>query len=351
MLQSTLYDIPHHDRRFVPNLTKRSNEELIFSALVLQITGQLTLNTFAQLLCEADKLDELDLVFSANRRRFGLEWDGGYYHPEYDIERDIRKTMKILEKNPSMYIVRIRVGAPRIRELEQVDRCVLVHVPAGTAPLDAIPLFVAAIRAFVPEAVNWTSVKSAARAEVEVNNLRCVCDSVFGAAFARVRTLLGDAAHRFVADTHGVRSNLDAVADGMERLKYEWKMSSDELRKFMCNSVASAFADDDKARVFFINLSKLKAQCDLKTADHWCKIMCDSVASRLKRGKGQEMASLINRVGVQRFRTVAIPFLDFSTTFAALSDREVTAILASRTKRRALVEDFHAQKRRRVCQD
>lgn len=63
MLQSTLFGNPSTDLRFIPNIKKRSGEEMVFSAVVLQSMKQLSLETLAQRLWEADQLGDVDAFF------------------------------------------------------------------------------------------------------------------------------------------------------------------------------------------------------------------------------------------------------------------------------------------------
>ena len=326
MLQTTLFGRPNTELRHIPNLFKRSNEELNFWAIVLQSQQQLSLEKFAQRLWQADKLGDVDyfdeFVLPHGTIQIAAEWDGGYRHNDDRIENDIRKTMKILRENPGMYVVRIRVGAPPIPELQNVDRCIIVQVPAGTFPVDAMLPFANAIRPLISGHDIFPAIPtSSERASVEVTNLRCVCNNAFAKAFARLKVLLGEKlAFKFVKVKYGVRGNLGKVVDGMERFKQEWKMgpdklfritcdsviaaisrdafwtnlatlitvcgieTSEQLCKIMCNSVASALGRDN-IDAFWENLAKLKAVCKIETRDQWCKIMCDGVASALAGDK------------------------------------------------------------------
>ena len=287
MLQATLHGRPHHNSRFVPNLKKRSNEELIFSAIALQSKGELTLNTLAERLCEADRLGDVDLFLPFDTIKFAVEWDGGYRHKDDRIEGDIRKTMKILKENPEIYIVRIRVGAPRIYQLEDVERCILVQVPWGTDPIDAMPHFANAIRPFLSDNDRLTIPPSPARAIVEVVNLRCVCDITFDKAFARVQGLLGkEAALKLINHTHGTRGNLSAIADGLERWKRECKMGPLQLRG-SC-AVASRLPSVGTRRMH-LEEPFHPDTCKIDTCDQWCKIMCDGVASAISGDKADAL--------------------------------------------------------------
>lgn len=51
-----------------PNLKQRSNEEIMFAALVLQSLGQLTLEALARSLRDGDLLGQVDAVHTSSAR-------------------------------------------------------------------------------------------------------------------------------------------------------------------------------------------------------------------------------------------------------------------------------------------
>ena len=158
---------------------------MVFEALVLQTVGELTLIMLAKCMYDGDILGEVDCVFDLGVK-LAVEWDGGYRHTEDRIDNDVRKTMRILEKDPEIHVVRIRVGAPYIEQLEGMDRCIVIHVPLDATPVEAMHVFAAAVRPILPESYSSRLENippTQDRAVIEVVNLRYACDRAFKEAF------------------------------------------------------------------------------------------------------------------------------------------------------------------------
>ena len=285
-MQTTLDSMCTCERlHYTPDLRQRSTQEMIFEAILLQTANRLTLNTLAKCMYDGDRLGKVDTVVDLGAK-LAIEWDPEYRHPEARIDADVKKTMRILEKDPEVYVVRIRVGAPRLKELESNDRCIVIYVPINTTPVKAMHAFVNAVLPILPEPhslclknIPYTQ----DRAVIEVLNLRYACDSAFKKGMNELGQLIGDtAAIKMIASTHGMIPSLCCIVDGMKRLKTMYTMSASQLCKIMCDGVASALSgENDKSNTFFANLSKLKTTCEIKTVDQLCKIMCGSVASAL----------------------------------------------------------------------
>ena len=196
-MQTTLHSMRTCERlHYTPDLRQRSTQEMIFEAILLQTANQLTLNTLAKCMDDGDRLEKVDLVVDLGAK-LAIEWDPEYYHPEARIDADVNKTMRILKKDPEVYVVRIRVGAPRLEELELNDRCIVIYVPINTTPIKAMHEFVNAVLPILPEPhslclknIPYTQ----DRAVIEVINLRYACDSAFKKGMNELGQLIGDTA-------------------------------------------------------------------------------------------------------------------------------------------------------------
>ena len=401
-MQTTLDSMCTCERlHYTPDLRQRSTQEMIFEAILLQTANRLTLNTLAKCMYDGDRLGKVDTVVDLGAK-LAIEWDPEYRHPEARIDADVKKTMRILEKDPEVYVVRIRVGAPRLKELESNDRCIVIYVPINTTPVKAMHAFVNAVLPILPEPhslclknIPYTQ----DRAVIEVLNLRYACDSAFKKGMNELGQLIGDtAAIKMIASTHGMIPSLCCIVDGMKRLKTMYTMSASQLCKIMCDGVASALSgENDKSNTFFANLSKLKTTCEIKTVDQWCKIMCGSVASalsgetekantfltglkslsvfscslrdtkydltgfvcggiatRLKNGMVQQIIAFISLVGsMERAKTMLtkqplLSVLDEFILHVRDTSTDANVLLNTKAKRLSLVVELKEKKRQRV---
>ena len=90
---------------------------------------------------EGDRLCRSDMVLNIGSRRVVLEYDGGYWHNNERLDIDVRKSLKILAKDDSVLLVRLRVGgAPPIPALDHQPRCLVVRSDE-IRPERLLPLF------------------------------------------------------------------------------------------------------------------------------------------------------------------------------------------------------------------
>ena len=395
MLQTTLRDMCMRCDR-LPNLRQRSHEELVFGAMLLHAIGELTLPMFASCLCKADDMGLVDIVFP--QLNMAMEWDGGYYHDETQIERDTKKTIRLIQENAELIVLRIRHGAPRIEALQCIDKCICVHVPDDASLEDTLIKAAEAVQSRLPESyasLLLRSAKSTTRdiANVVVCNLRCKCDTAFGTAFDRLSQLMGDrvVAQKIVDSVHGVRSHLAVIVDGLVRMQAEWGMQKADLCTFMSDSVAAAISGDAaKAQAFWDGVGTLKTEWGMQKVD-LCTFMsnsvaaaisgdaakaqafwdalhslrefftlaelstfvCGGIATRLKNGHVEDIIRVITRVGSKTAKTLLTkqPLLCVLPELVAfmqdVKDDDKLACYLQVRKRKQLLESLQSRKKRR----
>ena len=200
-MQAKKDGVPAHGLPLTPDLRQRSHQEMVFGALVLQtMEDQVTAGTLATCLHDGDTAGKVDIVVECGVR-LAIEWDGGYYHQDDRIESDVRKTTRVLEQDPEIRVIRVRAGAPRIKELEAVDRCVLVYVGINATPIEAMHAFADAVRSILPEPYTARLQRQRIpltqdRAVEAVVDLRYACDAAFKAVADDLGRLFGDVAAR-----------------------------------------------------------------------------------------------------------------------------------------------------------
>ena len=135
-------------------LQGHSDEELIFTAYLLDAIEMLTLEDFATCLERGNEVFNSDAVIDG--LGCAVEWDGNYYHNKIgSADRDVRKTRKLLSAHDStgrgtLVVVRRRVGdLPPLPELEEEPGCVIIQC-TGPSPEKALCRFADAMHARVP---------------------------------------------------------------------------------------------------------------------------------------------------------------------------------------------------------
>ena len=389
MRQTTLFerraDDPSNEYD-LPRLRQRSHEEILFSALVLQILRDLSSQSLATCLVGGDKLGLVDAHFP--QLKAAAEWDGGYFHNKQGREEgDVKKTRRILSQNPDLTLVRLRVGARDVEELQNIERCVVIVVPPGASVEYAVFQFSSAMQSRAPEPFAsllrsaQQSALSRRSAEHVVCKLRCECDDSFARAFKRLCVLVGGNAQKIVSSVHGARSNLVAIVDALQRLKEEWKMEKGDLCKFMSNSVAAAVSGE-KADLFWKAVDKLKGDWKMEKGD-LCKFMSNSVAAAVsgekadafwegmaclrpfltpaqmsslmsdgvacrmkKRGYGRDIATIVHRLGFDTAKGLLrdTSVLNVVPELAASVSDEVPGILRHGKRKALFFERLKSQK-------
>jgi hypothetical protein len=97
-------------------LVGHSDEELIFTAYLLDAIGKLTVSYFATCLERGHQVFNADAVI--DELRCAVEWDGNYWHGlDGSADKDLRKTRKLLSAKDStgqelkLVVVRMRVSS------------------------------------------------------------------------------------------------------------------------------------------------------------------------------------------------------------------------------------------------
>ena len=128
-----------------PSLIQRSKMELEMTAHLMEAalgTGGATLHGLWQALYDGDFYEHTDAVFELGRgkRKVMHEWDGVMWHTPETLEKDVRKTRRMLASNSTAIILRVRAdGAPPFEDAlvdggvsgEDMERIVCVYLTPG----------------------------------------------------------------------------------------------------------------------------------------------------------------------------------------------------------------------------
>ena len=204
-----------------------------------------------------------------------LEYDELHWHG--DVQRDVRKTTRLMEHG-ARRIVRLRRGCAPLKPLlgpVDGDACVYVDVVVETmSTYEQVMGTAKALQCDPPHRSVLLDAISIGKLAFEERDARTQ------AALAHLTTLLGAHAATRVYETHGVKTRLYDVTfrDGLEWLIRDvLGGDASKLQTMMCDSVASRLHDS----TFRDGLQWLLRDVLGNDASKLQTIMCDSVAVRL----------------------------------------------------------------------
>eukprot|EP00966_Prymnesium_polylepis_P154266 3562236-Prymnesium_polylepis.1 len=286
---------PHSKHAGVKSI--HSMEEVHYGSYALDALGLLSLDNLLEALRRGDDFLLTDLLLHLDGVRLAIEYDGGNFHTEEKIPSDVKKTRRLLAKGSDVLVLRLRVCAPPLEELEGEDRCLVVHVgrrshmgPALTATAAALApllpeLYAERLRKVGPE--RRPMADAVAREAIEVINKR------FHSQMKRLRNMVCHELADHLINVHGVKRRLwtGELADGIARLQ-EMGMDNDDLRTFMCNSVAAAIGK----QYFWEGIARLQEMGMDK--DDIRIFMCNGVASAIGKQYFWEGISWLQEMGM-----------------------------------------------------
>ena len=119
-----------------PNLSQRSREELIYTHLLSTVFGLGNKQTFKEALVGGDKLFKSDIALALPNMTLVVEYDGGYWHGDKSVERDLSKTKKLLMSSNNTFVVRFRNGAAPLEiPVGCESRCLVIEDKKNTNPI------------------------------------------------------------------------------------------------------------------------------------------------------------------------------------------------------------------------
>jgi hypothetical protein len=320
-------------------MVAHSFEELHFVAYVLSALGwPVTAASIVAAIEAGDRHVMADAVFDLPTGKLMIEWDGGHYHTAEQIQNDVCKTRKLLAAYPTATVVRVRVKADPIPDLDDEPRVKVIVVdrstpgpvlaavgaalgyawtsnarpPCRAAAEDARVMISDQHRVALEETVKIVGDIKAAKKLMRVNRSHTqefrkglvwlmtvwlmTAAQLVSFTSDGVAAHLGDPEFReglmwlrtawymtsaqvvtFVRDGVAARLRDPAFREALEWLRTAWDMTSAQLTSFMCDSVAARLCDP----AFREALEWLRTDWHMTSAQ-LTSFMCNGVAARLR---------------------------------------------------------------------
>jgi len=261
-----------------PSMSRRSHIEVTVNAHLLEalfLPEGATLQALWGTLRLGDEMELTDACYDIGRTLM-FEWDGGMWHDVDRIAKDIRKIKRMLAVDANAIILRVRAdGAPPLDEAIRAeitdradrDRIVVVQLDPGKESQNTALALCAIAKALVPKLIELgggtqpvfidrlrdvaqRSGVVASRTSKHANNLvhetYLIADAVYAKSLKELEEVVGSPeVARKVLETPGVVTRLDAVVEGLKRLRDEFRVPQAKLATFLCGSVAAIIDNDN----------------------------------------------------------------------------------------------------------
>ena len=264
-----------------PRLVNRSKEEILFECLLHIAIKDKIPNVYEIInsLVLGDEYNRSDMVLYINNEPFIFEYDGGYWHDESRILRDIKKTEKLLKFYKESIVVRIRVKCKNEYDYNHPDdRCTIIKVDSSNL-IDIVNKTTRILSEKYPslnstfKILSKSEIKNAEKLYYNINN---ICHDNYKIFYELIIKIIGKTNTNKILDKHGYNIRIHQIPKCLEKLKTEYDITGKNMVTFMCDSVASRM-DDEK---FWEGLEKLKTEYDI-TSKNMVTFMCGGVASRM----------------------------------------------------------------------
>ena len=232
-----------------------------------------------------------------------LEFDGAYWHGPEKVDGDVRKTLKLLAKNPTGIILRVRQdGCPPLQQAlhdagADIKRVVIVELDKEASSPHKVHLAMRVVANRLRPALEllgsgpklatylarldattlWDAADHA-KVQLLVTRAWAASDAAWAANYNELVAVLGSegAAKEVLEHVTGVNIRLGDVVLGLRTLRDEFGVPAADLKTLLCNSLVVRLANpafNDGLRNFMRDLEV--APADLKT------ILCNSLVVRL----------------------------------------------------------------------
>jgi len=244
-----MVEITREITREKPNLLQRSREELIYTHLLCTVFGLGNKQTFKEALVGGDKLFKSDIALALPNMTLVIEYDGGYWHGEKSVERDLSKTQKILMSDENTCLVRFRNGAAHLETpVGYESRCLVINEKTT----NQIKQVTETLKALSKQKDIASHIKSAKISKSHFENTNKIvnevieeCSESYKDARVLMLSVLGSIALvDKVFGIDGVLCRPMTIANGIKRLKDEYGLRGQQLVTFMCSGIASKLGNE-----------------------------------------------------------------------------------------------------------
>ena len=290
-------------------MQKRSRHEVSLTAAMVTSLNRLdddaSLAALAEALITGDNTVLADAVLELADlpTNIILEFDGAYWHGPEKVDGDVRKTLKLLAKNPTGIILRVRQdGCPPLQQAlhdagADIKRVVIVELDKEASSPHKVHLAMRVVANRLRPALEllgsgpklatylarldattlWDAADHA-KVQLLVTRAWAASDAAWAANYHELVAVLGSegAAKEVLEHVAGVNIRLGDVVLGLRTLRDEFGVPAADLKTLLCDSLtprlhkpAFVAALGDFMRDFEV------APHDLKT------ILCDSLVVRL----------------------------------------------------------------------
>ena len=291
-------------------MQKRSRHEVSLTAAMVTSLNRLdddaSLAALAEALITGDNTVLADAVLELADlpTNIILEFDGAHWHGPEKVDGDVRKTLKLLAKNPTGIILRVRQdGCPPLQQAlhdaagADIKRVVIVELDKEASSPHKVHLAMRVVANRLRPALEllgsgpklatylarldattlWDAADHA-KVQLLVTRAWAASDAAWAANYHELVAVLGSegAAKEVLEHVTGVNIRLGDVVLGLRTLRDEFGVPAADLKTLLCNSLVVRLANpafNDGLRNFMRDLEV--APADLKT------ILCDSLVVRL----------------------------------------------------------------------